>query len=285
MKDMNETVKKKPRGYFTTGEFAKLCGVKKQTLFHYDHIGILKPELTGENGYRYYSYLQLDAFNTISMLKELDMPLADIKSYLNKRDSRRFLSLLDDQAKLVDEKIAELQWLKSFIRGRMEITKEGMSAVHNQIRLEERPEESYIITPYHGEQDDKNLYHALAEHLAYCHQNQVYSPYAIGGLISVDGGFDQDDYAYSHLYTKVTPLDVDGGSVNVTDLPPRIYLAVYSTCGYDSVPAMCASLLDHAKKKGYETGTHFFEDTLLDEMTAFGFDQHVVKVSLPVTPG
>lgn len=29
---MSEDVRK----YFTTGEFAKLCHVKKQTLFHYD---------------------------------------------------------------------------------------------------------------------------------------------------------------------------------------------------------------------------------------------------------
>lgn len=34
---MSEDVRK----YFTTGEFAKLCHVKKQTLFHYDEIGLL----------------------------------------------------------------------------------------------------------------------------------------------------------------------------------------------------------------------------------------------------
>ncbi len=39
---------------FTTGEFSKLCGVKKQTLFHYDQIDILKPEYRNEKGYRYY---------------------------------------------------------------------------------------------------------------------------------------------------------------------------------------------------------------------------------------
>ena len=27
-----ETIKKKSKGYFTTGEFAKLCNVKKQTM-------------------------------------------------------------------------------------------------------------------------------------------------------------------------------------------------------------------------------------------------------------
>lgn len=29
--------------YFTTGDFAKLCEVTKQTLFHYDNIGLLCP--------------------------------------------------------------------------------------------------------------------------------------------------------------------------------------------------------------------------------------------------
>ena len=29
--------------YFTTGEFAKILGVKKHTLFHYDEIGLFSP--------------------------------------------------------------------------------------------------------------------------------------------------------------------------------------------------------------------------------------------------
>ncbi len=45
---------KKNKTYFTTGEFAKLFGIKKQTLFYYYQCGIFKPDLTGENGYRYY---------------------------------------------------------------------------------------------------------------------------------------------------------------------------------------------------------------------------------------
>ena len=63
------------RDHFTTGEFAKLCRVKKQTLFHYDDIGILSPEIVARNGYRYYSYKQLETFYMIATLKELDMPL------------------------------------------------------------------------------------------------------------------------------------------------------------------------------------------------------------------
>ena len=45
--------------YFKTAEFAALCGVRKDTLLHYDHIGLLKPQWVGENGYRYYAAQQL----------------------------------------------------------------------------------------------------------------------------------------------------------------------------------------------------------------------------------
>ena len=34
---------------FTTGEFAKLCNVRKDTLFYYDEIGLLKPEIIQDN--------------------------------------------------------------------------------------------------------------------------------------------------------------------------------------------------------------------------------------------
>lgn len=44
--------------FLTSGEFAELCGTTKETLFHYDEIGILKPAWLGENRYRYYTPAQ-----------------------------------------------------------------------------------------------------------------------------------------------------------------------------------------------------------------------------------
>ena len=42
----------------TTGEFARIMRITKETLFHYDEIGVFQPELTQTNGYRYYSIYQ-----------------------------------------------------------------------------------------------------------------------------------------------------------------------------------------------------------------------------------
>ena len=62
---------KSKKTYFTTGEFAKIFDVKKQTLFHYDSCGIFKPDIIGENGYRYYSFTQLETFAIIRTLRDL----------------------------------------------------------------------------------------------------------------------------------------------------------------------------------------------------------------------
>ena len=65
--------------YIKTGEFAKLVGVTKHTLFYYDKIGLFSPEIKLENGYRFYSFDQLDVFDVIQTLRELDVSLEEIK--------------------------------------------------------------------------------------------------------------------------------------------------------------------------------------------------------------
>ena len=275
--------RKKPKGYFTTGEFAKLCGVKKQTLFHYDQIGILKPEIIGSNGYRYYSVLQFDTYNTIAMLKELDIPLSYIKEYLARRNPSSFLMLLKEHDTLIDEKISELLWLKTFIRGKIKITEEGIQARHSYIHIEYRPQEHYIITEYSGGPNNIDEYSAYANHLSHCHQNQIFSPYVTGGLIAVDGGYTSENYRYSHLYTKLTPEDIGYSSVNITTIPPRAYAVIYSTLGFNPVCSMLPRLIDFAVKNNYIPGKHFFEGILLDSASRSSLDEYIVKVALPIS--
>lgn len=275
----NSDIKK--RGYFTTGEFAKLCNVKKQTLFHYDDIGILKPEILADNGYRYYSYLQLDTFNAIAMLKELDLPLSEIKKYLNTRTPESFLELLHEQSKIVDEKIAELQWLKNFINGRISITEEGINAVPGEIMIETAEEEYFITTEYKGALNDRDLYTAFSEHITYCHQHQIYSPYSFGGMVKLDQDFSSGEYNYSHIYTQVDPDDIEL-SPEIMMTPPRTYLYAYSTNGYDKITDIFYDLIEYADKHNYKLGNYFYEDILLDDMSKFSVDQYTVRISVEV---
>ena len=88
--------------YITTGEFAKLTGVTKHTLFYYDKIGLFSPEIKKENGYRLYSFEQLEVFDVIQILRELDMPLEEIREYMDHRSPGRLLELFQKERDLID---------------------------------------------------------------------------------------------------------------------------------------------------------------------------------------
>ena len=96
------------RDRFTTGEFAALCGVTRHTLFHYDALGIFSPAVRGENGYRYYTAAQLDVFQVISVLRELDLSLGEIRAYLDRRSPEALAELLEREDARLGEKIARL---------------------------------------------------------------------------------------------------------------------------------------------------------------------------------
>ena len=111
--------------------------------------------------------------------------------------------------------------------------------------------------------------------------SDIYSPYAIGGLIDVTSGPWTDDYNYSYLYTKIEHEDISQ-SVNVTAVPPRDYITVYSTRGFDPVPGIFDKTLEYARSHCLNTGSHFYEDMLLDDMSKNGYDEYTLKISLPV---
>ena len=74
--------------YLTTGEVARMMGTTKNTLFHYDQLGIFSPEARGDNDYRYYTVRQMDVLDAIIMLRELGMPLPEIKEYTSYKRKR-----------------------------------------------------------------------------------------------------------------------------------------------------------------------------------------------------
>src|SRR5699024_6649059 len=97
----------------TTGAFAKLVKVPKHVLFYYDEINLFKPSIIDqENNYRYYAYSQYYLFNVIRFLKNLGMPLKEIKSFLDKRSPEELKNVLDKQSASIETEIIKLSQAK-----------------------------------------------------------------------------------------------------------------------------------------------------------------------------
>jgi DNA-binding transcriptional MerR regulator len=78
----------------TVKEVARASGISVRALHHYDHIGLLTPEV-GTNGYRYYGQPELLRLQHILFYRELGVPLLEIVSILDDPGFDTRAALLD----------------------------------------------------------------------------------------------------------------------------------------------------------------------------------------------
>lgn len=71
---------------YTINKLAKLSGISTRTLRYYDEMGLLIPARVSSNGYRIYGQSEVELLQQILFYRELDMPLADIKTIITSAD-------------------------------------------------------------------------------------------------------------------------------------------------------------------------------------------------------
>jgi DNA-binding transcriptional MerR regulator/effector-binding domain-containing protein len=67
----------------TVGEFSRMTHLSVKTLRHYHQVGLLEPaQVNPETGYRYYSADQVPQAQVIRRLRDLEMPVGEVKAVL-----------------------------------------------------------------------------------------------------------------------------------------------------------------------------------------------------------
>lgn len=277
---MNESL----QNTFSTGEFAALCGVTKHTLFHYDKIGIFSPEIKRENGYRYYTTAQYDTFLVISILRELGMPLQQIKEYLGRRSPEEFLQLIEEETRLIDQKIDQLRKNKHLMHQRAAYAREALAHPPGEITLRREPEEFLVTT---GEldlpsEDDKGVVLAFSELIQSCEQLGVDAFYTVGGMVDPVQIRAGKCGEYSHYYVR---LCEPSNSATVIQKPAGVYLTAYHQGYYGSTLPTYQRLLTFGAQKGLSLIGPFYEDVLLDELALKDSDEYVLKISILTAAG
>lgn len=204
-------------------DFARICGTNKRTLHHYDQIGLFAPALRGENGYRYYSQEQYDVFMVIAALKELGMPLLDIKAYLGPAGPERLSALLDQQEAEVERGLAQLRRIQTMIRTKRKLLEQGRRVVCGQVFFEVCPPALLILSDPIRSADPAVAAPILYAHLARCHREGWNEGYPFGAMISAEslaaGRFDE----YACYFTQV---EHPSAGVPVFEKPAGRYAAI-----------------------------------------------------------
>ena len=289
---------KKDREYLTTGEFAELFGVKKQTMFHYDDMGIFRPEIVGDNGYRYYSYDQMETFSIILMLRELGLSIAEIREQIDSRSPEELVELLESKRKDIDRKIERLRWAKEYIGRKTLTTREGIGLRNaegdlrtGEVFLQKLPDELMITTNYSGTGDERTVNEAVGDHFRYLRSLGMNSCYPDGATIpraSVVKGEEGIRYRYDKYYTILTESEAESlkksgdlSKMAVEDGGGK-FIAVYDDRGYSGVGECILKLLDYADEHGMELGKDFYEDVIWDDLSGRNNENYLIKISIRV---
>lgn len=264
--------------YLTTGEFAQLAGVTKHTLFHYDEIGLFSPELKLDNNYRYYSIPQLDVFDVIWTLKELDMPLSEIKDYLNHKSPETLIALLTKEEKIIDQKLANLKMTKKWLQKKSSLIKESLEIDFNQIELQRFPVQYYIFSESDSS-DERAIALKIEELISYCKKRGVKSPHNIGFLQRKENISRQIYNDYRRIYML---FDDPPRQVNYHTKLPGTYLCAWHKGHWEFIGQTYDRLHAYAKEHSLILDEDYYEDAILDELTISGYENYVTQISVEI---
>lgn len=272
---MNEDYKK----YFNTGEFAKLCNVKKQTLFHYDDIGLFSPEIKDENGYRYYSVQQFEVFNVILILKEINMPLKEIKYYLDNKTPKTLIELFENKIIQVNKEIENLKRIRKFMKTKIELTKKACTTDYSKITLEVLKEERLVLSRSIENLSYKDYLKAVSEHMDYCNLHQLTSGYSISLMINKENIFKGVSDNYSYIYTK---LENNSKIKSTFTRPKGLYAIAYHQGSYTTIDQTYKKIIEYLSEAKLKIGTYAYEEYVLDETTMKGFENYVTQILVEI---
>ena len=264
----------KKERYLTTGEFARLTGVTKHTLFHYDAIGLLCPEVKLDNGYRYYTFSQLDIFEIISSLKELNMPLQEIKAYVDGRTPESLLKLFERENLIIEERMQKLRHMQRWMKEKADCIQSGISAPPEEIRVRHE-EKRYMVLSGIESSDEMGWSIEIGNFLDYCEEHGIRSPYGISfrqNLADImEGTYD----SYRTLYQL---LSAKPKKVAYEVRPEGDYVTAYHKGRWQDIGMAYRRLVQYAQDNRIELTEHFYEDYLLDGLTVQREEDYLTKI-------
>ncbi|MFC6463519.1 MerR family DNA-binding transcriptional regulator [Marinilactibacillus sp. GCM10026970] len=266
------------KSYLTTGRFANLMGVSKDALLYYDKIGIFSPEITGPNGYRYYSIYQANVFMVILILKEIDMPLQKIKNYLNTKSPEELILLLEEKDRALDKKITELKIMKKLITEKVKDTKESLLINKQDIIIESRENDQFIVTTNtKWVSNNIDSYESMQLHFKYLEENNIHLSFSEGWMIQVEDVLNKKIEEYEYIYTKVDNETYANYTIEKGD-----YLVAYHNADYSSINKTYKRLVLYAKENHLKLKGYFYTDVLLDELSVNDKKDFLMKISVKI---
>ena len=264
------------RRFFTITEFAKFSRTTRNTLLHYDKIGLLSPALRDENNYREYTSLQIDDLNFIRMLQELGMTLEEIKKIKDLRTPAFIENTLRQQIENIDTKIEEWVRARKLLLTLQKTIQSAIDVNEDEITVEFMPAEAIVLgelNDYSRGRDDYDAFHDF-----YLTMSEKYPDldlnYPVWGFFSQER-IKRGDWRWPDRFYFYNPEGHD-------KKPASLYVIGYTRGGYGQPGDIYKKLLNFISANGYEFNGDVYEEYPHNEVCISDEYNYLMRVMIPV---
>lgn len=257
-------------------DVAKLYDVSSHTIRYYEKIGLISPNRS-ENGYRVYSYKQLNQLNVIRDLRKFDISLEEIKNYLYKKDFNKTNNLLNHKLKSINKDIERLINHQRLINKRLEQLKYVENLGEGIISINYHDKRNIICDTTNTNVDDVDL--ALTElqkqfenYLPYLNQNPF------GSFLYLSGN---EEKIFKHRVFYVQN-EFDSKTSQTMELSAGNYLSVVYFGDYDKSIIYLNKLKKYIYENNINVEGDFFELYLIDFHETNLSSEYVTEIQIKI---
>ena len=268
------------KGLLKISEFAALSGISRQLLIFYDNHGILHPAVTDpENGYRYYSYRQIDTANVIVAFRGAGMSLERIREYLTARSPQNLMQILEMQEQELERQIQKLEKIKAMVSVRMAQTERGISTRAGSVAIKEYPQENLFLGPELPK--DYQLadgWNYLPQFYAACAEENIQLGFPVGTLVTQEKLEERAWNQPAHYYYRLPK----GQYPDFFQRPGGLYVEGTQLTDYGHTDTLYQQILSYIEEHGLQICGNAYEEFLIDEISESNPDAYLLQISVQV---
>ena len=271
---MNDHERKNEKLY-TTGAFARYFGIQKDTLFYYDRIGLFSPAFVRENGYRCYTSSQIARFGTILSLREMNVPIEEIRRYFQNTSPQGFAEMAQVQMARLEEEIARLREIRRLFAQNLQRLEEAQTAVLNRTQICALPEATFLFSdknPGAQETSDDRWWEIYAQ---FMRSSSAMGAECIGSVIAFDD-------LQAGRFGRVDRLFMPSAEPGAVPRPAGNYAVYYHRGTYDSVLQAYPHFLRGIDEAGYCPAGNVYEDYLTGSLITDDAAAYITRLTVQV---
>ena len=189
------------------------------------------------------------------------------------------IELFKEKTIELEKKIKNLHRVQKIIETKISLTEKAICMDDSQITLKLQEEEQLFLSESILNSSDAEFLKATSDFIDFCNENEFYTGFPIGTMISKENIIEGNHDDYSFLYTKV--MEKQPASTFYSK-PKGLYVVAYHKGSYKNISETYERILQFMKSENLNLKSFAYEEYILDEVAVKGYENYLTQIMVEV---